>query len=210
LRRKLTTELEFQGIDDADSVADTLTDMGIYGDVAPFLSVFREDDSAFILEAAYNFSAQRRYSDIILTAVERASKVVFALKSYARFDDSGHKIESDITEGIEVVLTLYHNQLKQGIEVIRRYEEVPPVPCYPDELNQVWTNLIHNAIQSMEGRGILDIAVSLENGRIAVRITDSGGGIPDEIKARIFEPFFTTKPPGEGSGLGLDIVRKNY
>ena len=109
-----------------------------------------------------------------------------------------------------MVLTLYQNQLKQGIEVIKHYEEIPKMACYPDELNQAWINLIHNAIpiHAMNGKGTLELCLSQKGPFIAISIIDSGHGIPDDIKSRIFEPFFTTKPPGEGSGLGLDIVKK--
>jgi signal transduction histidine kinase len=105
-------------------------------------------------------------------------------------------------------LTIYHNQLKHGVEVTKNYQTVPTILCLPDELNQVWTNLIHNAIQAMNNQGELEIAVFPQSDYVVTQITDSGPGIPDPIKARIFEPFFTTKPAGEGSGLGLDIVRK--
>ena len=115
---------------------------------------------------------------------------------------------ANIVEGLEVVLTLYYNQLKHGIEIIKHYTEVPPILCYPDELNQVWTNIVHNAIQAMHGEGTLEIDVSLTDAHIEVRVTDSGGGIPDAIKAQIFDPFFTTKAAGEGCGLGLNIVKK--
>jgi len=134
--------------------------------------------------------------------------VVFALKTYSRYDQSGEKITVNLTEGIETVLTLYQNQLKQGVEVIRNYAEIPLVSCYPDELNQVWINLIHNALQAMDNRGSLTIDVTQENQQAKISITDSGCGIPEEIKGKIFEPFFTTKSAGEGSGLGLDIVQK--
>ena len=134
--------------------------------------------------------------------------IVFALKSYARQDNSGQMTRANITDGIDVVLTLYHNQLKQGIEVIKNYESVPEILCYPEELNQVWTNLIHNAIQAMGDRGKLTITVTEQNNGVLVQITDSGAGIPAEIKDKIFTPFFTTKPAGEGTGLGLDIVSK--
>lgn len=90
----------------------------------------------------------------------------------------------------------------------KHYREVPAILCYPDELNQVWTNLIHNAVQAMQGQGTLDIAVSHQDQSVVVAITDSGSGIPEDLKERIFEPVFTTRPSGEGSGLGLDIVRK--
>jgi signal transduction histidine kinase len=91
---------------------------------------------------------------------------------------------------------------------MRNYTELPPVLCYPDELNQVWTNLIHNALQAMDYRGTLTLEVMTQDQQAKISITDSGKGIQKEIQSRIFEPFFTTKPPGEGSGLGLDIVKK--
>ncbi len=109
---------------------------------------------------------------------------------------------------METVLEIYHNQLKQNIEVVRNYQVIPQIWCYSDELIQVWTNLIHNGIQAMKGGGTLTLATALENEIIKVEITDSGSGIPLEIKEKIFEPFFTTKPRGEGSGLGLHISKK--
>jgi signal transduction histidine kinase len=115
----------------------------------------------------------------------------------------------NITQGIETVLTLYQNQIKQGVEVVRNYQaQLPAVQCYPDELNQVWTNLIHNALQAMDNQGTLTIDAVQKDTSVLVKITDSGKGIPPEILPNIFEPFFTTKPAGEGSGLGLDIVKK--
>jgi signal transduction histidine kinase len=84
----------------------------------------------------------------------------------------------------------------------------PRVLCYPGELNQVWTNLIHNALQAMDYKGILTITSRTQNGQVIISITDTGKGIPDEIKEKIFDPFFTTKRTGKGSGLGLDIVKK--
>ncbi|MEQ9008882.1 MAG: HAMP domain-containing sensor histidine kinase, partial [Ekhidna sp.] len=153
-------------------------------------------------------SELKRGTAMINTSTDRASKVVFALKTYSRYNQSGEKISVNLTEGIETVLTLYYNQLKQGVEVIRNYAEIPPVSCYADELSQVWTNLIHNALQAMDNRGTLTIDVTQENQQAKISITDSGCGIPEDIKQKIFQPFFTTKPTGEGSGLGLDIVKK--
>ncbi|MFQ3584917.1 MAG: ATP-binding protein [Cyanobacteriota bacterium] len=94
------------------------------------------------------------------------------------------------------------------MEVIRDFQPLPEILCYPDELNQVWTNLIHNAIQAMEGKGQLQVRAYPQGSEAVVEIIDSGPGIPAELRERIFEPFFTTKPAGEGSGLGLDIVRR--
>ncbi|EDN69233.1 histidine kinase [Beggiatoa sp. PS] len=92
--------------------------------------------------------------------------------------------------------------------MIKNYADLLPVWCYSTELNQVWTNLIHNALQAMNNKGTLQIDTVLQDNQVIVSITDSGVGIPDDIKSKIFEPFFTTKSTGEGSGLGLDIVKK--
>jgi signal transduction histidine kinase len=170
--------------------------------------LLKKADADWILQLAYNLVRLQTNSKNIVNAVERAAKIVFALKSYARYDSSGSKQLETVTDGIETVLELYRNQLKRGVEVVREYQSVPPIRCYPDELMQVWTNLIYNAIQAMRDRGTLIINVSEQGDWILVQFTDSGCGIPPEIKAKIFEPFFTTKPAGEGSGLGLDIVKK--
>ena len=111
-------------------------------------------------------------------------------------------------ENSETVLILHHNQLKQGIEVIKDYDEIPLIDCYPDELMQVWTNLISNSIHAMDYHGNLTITVRNLGKKVKVSIADIGHGIPDEIKERIFEPFFTTKKSGEGTGIGLDIVKR--
>ena len=207
-KRAVTRQLEEHEIDNSRRLADLLTDMGIYQGIEPFLPLLKDPDIDWILQLAYNLARLQSNSKNIMMAVERASKVVFALKSYARYDSSQHKQSANITEGIETVLELYHNQLKRGVEIIRDYQQLPPICCYPDELVQVWTNLIHNAVQAMEGKGTVKIALKQQGSGVLVQVTDSGCGIPPEIQDRIFEPFFTTKPPGEGSGLGLEIVRK--
>ncbi|MCP4108658.1 MAG: GHKL domain-containing protein [Desulfobacteraceae bacterium] len=207
-RRKLTRLLEEHIPENADNIADIMTDMGIYEVTEDFLPLLKDNRGHPVLHTAYKISSLKRSALTIETATDRASKVVFALKNYARFDSSGKPVMTDITEGIETVLTLYYNQLKAGVELIRNYGELKPVRCFPDELNQVWTNLIHNSLQAMEGRGTLAIDVSGKEDMAVIAFTDSGKGIPDEIKDKIFDPFFTTKAQGEGTGLGLDIVKK--
>jgi signal transduction histidine kinase len=208
LKRELIRDLEAQGIENNSLVADTLVDMGVYREIERFLPLIARPDSQQVLNVAYKLSALKRGTETIDTATDRASKIVFALKKYARYDRMGKRIQSDIIDGIETVLTLYQYQIKKGVEVIRNYEELPLVSCYPDELNQVWTNLIQNALHAMKYQGTLTIEAENQTERVQICITDSGTGIPEHIRARIFEPFFTTKPPGEGSGLGLDIVKK--
>jgi two-component system, NtrC family, sensor kinase len=207
-KRGLIRQLEAEKIEDADSIADHLIDMRIYQDIEAFLGLFKREDSRKILQFAYNLSGLRRSNQTIDQATERATKIVFALKTYARYDQKGEMIQTSIIEGIDTVLTLYRNSLKQGVKVICNYGELPWFYCYPDELNQVWTNIIHNAIQAMDNDGTLTIEAIQVEQQAKISFTDSGKGIAPEIRPRIFDPFFTTKPPGEGSGLGLDIVKK--
>ena len=207
-KRALRRQLEESAIENADVIADRLVIMGISQDIEPFLPLLRKPDSSQILALAYKLSELKRGTMTINTATERASKVVFALKTYARYDQTGEMTPANLTEGIETVLTLYHNQLKKGVKVVRNYSDLPTMLCYPDELNQVWTNLIHNALQAMDYQGTLTLSVMAVEQQAKISIADTGKGIPQEIQEKIFEPFFTTKPAGEGSGLGLDIVKK--
>lgn len=208
IKRAFGRQLEEKNIASADNLADILIDMRVYSDIEVFSPLLEATENIMIFQVAYQLSGLQRGVQTITTATDRASKIVFALKNYARYDHSGEKVFADVVEGIETVLTLYHNQLKQGVEIIRHYDPLPLISCYPDELNQVWTNLIHNALQAMSNRGILTIEVKMADRQIEIKIIDSGKGIPTAILDKIFEPFFTTKPAGEGSGLGLDIVKK--
>ncbi|MCU0540824.1 MAG: ATP-binding protein [Oscillatoriaceae cyanobacterium Prado104] len=207
LKKKLVGKLEDENIEEADDIADNLVDMGIY-EADEFLPLLRKPDRELILEMAYKLSEIQRATQTISIATERASKVVFALKNYARFDSSEVMIQADIIDSIETVLTLYQNNMKHGVEVLRNFQKIEPILCYPDRLNQVWTNIIHNALQAMGNKGTLILDVCQENGMIKVAVTDSGQGISPEIMPKIFDPLFTTKPPGEGTGLGLDIARQ--
>ncbi len=223
LKRKLTNLLKEQEIDNARNIADILLDIGIFTHnktelsssleederlVLAYLPLLKHPEVDWILQLAYNLTRLLSNNRTILTAVERIYKVVFALKNYSRQDRTGEKQLVQITDGIETVLEIYHNQIKRDIQVIRNYQSLPEIWCYPDELIQVWTNLIHNGIQAIKGKGNIEIAAEgVENG-VTVEITDSGSGIAPEVQARIFEPFFTTKPMGEGSGLGLYISQK--
>ncbi|WP_017305215.1 trifunctional serine/threonine-protein kinase/ATP-binding protein/sensor histidine kinase [Spirulina subsalsa] len=207
-KRNVIRELEALNILNNRRIADSLTDMGIYKNVGEFLSILQSPDVDWLLKIAYNIARLQGNNRNIITAVNRASKVVFALKNYARYDHLGDPQRVNIIESIETVLELYHNQLKHGVEVHRDFAAIPDIPCFPDELIQVWTNLIHNGIQAMKNQGDLRIRVLTIEDEVLVQIEDSGQGIPVEIQDRIFEPFFTTKPAGEGSGLGLDIVKK--
>jgi signal transduction histidine kinase len=147
----------------------------------------------------------------IESSAGRISELVKAIKEYTYMDQSGEK-EIDLHEGLESTLTMLHHDLKKGINVRREYDKTLPRVCARgSDLNQVWTNLIDNAIdalaeQAKTNKGEITVRTARENGFALVDIQDNGPGIPAEIKGRIFDPFFTTKPVGEGTGLGLDTV----
>lgn len=208
LKRELKKALTEKDLEPASSMASTLSKMGITSDISPFEPILVLPNNTDILDVAYDLSVIYNNTQNIRLAVGRAAKIVFALKSYARQDLSNEKVMAAIPETVETVLTLYHNQLKQGIELTKNFEAVPEILCYPEELGQVWTNLLHNAMQAMDYKGQIAVAIWQDQQHIVVSLTDSGSGIPEEIQEKIFSPFFTTKPAGEGSGLGLDIVRK--
>jgi signal transduction histidine kinase len=208
LNRALSATLIDAGIADPQTKADLLISLRVQNEPLRFEEILRNERSMEILGMANQIGTIISGTENINLAVERVAKIVFALKSFSHTDHTGVMQPADIRIGIETVLTIYSNQIKQGVEVNRIYGEVPDVQCLADELNQVWTNLIHNALQAMNNSGHLTVTVTAADNGVSVSIADNGPGIPDDIKARIFDPFFTTKPVGEGSGLGLDIVSK--
>jgi signal transduction histidine kinase len=137
---------------------------------------------------------------------ERISELVGAIKRYTHMDKATSK-KVDIHEGLNSALIMLGHKLKKGdVEVVRDYEKDLPYVCgNAGELNQVWTNLIDNAIDAVEGQGRITVRTASENGRVLVEVSDDGPGIPDDVRKRIFEPFYTTKDVGQGTGLGLDI-----
>jgi len=206
-KKTVIAELEQLGINNR-SLTDTFVSLNIFKNVSQYRQLLENQHCELIFEIAYKLSTLLRSAENITLAVERASKIIFALKNFAHYDQSHEKKFLLLSESLETVLTLYHNKIKHDIELIKIYEEVPAIACYPDELNQVWTNIIHNALQAMDYKGILTVAISQQENYAVVSITDNGMGMSAEIIEKIFTPFFTTKPAGEGSGLGLDIVQK--
>jgi C4-dicarboxylate-specific signal transduction histidine kinase len=214
IRRRLTATLEQGGVPDADDVARTLTDAGIFEVETHEIPLLIKADASRIVQTLYALCQMRLNLENIELASEKTKKIVYALKTYAHRTDSETQSRFNLHDNIDVILTLYNNQIKYGITLQTHYDEnIPELMGYPDELGQVWTNIIHNALQAMNYAGELTIETALETDdegkRFArVSITDSGPGIPPEVQERIFEPFFTTKAQGEGTGMGLDICRR--
>ncbi|MFA4796070.1 ATP-binding protein [Leptospira kirschneri] len=167
--------------------------------------ILKDDDRGYFMlkNAAYI----NRNIKNIRYAIRNIVRIVKALKSYSHLDQSKTFSSSNIIEGMETTLIILNNQIKYGIDVIKNFQEIPLVICNPDELNQVWTNLIQNSIQALKGKGKIEISVFPWNGCVVVEIEDNGPGIPAKIQDRIWDPFFTTKDQGEGTGLGLGIAK---
>lgn len=141
----------------------------------------------------------------IADSTARISRLVDAAKQYAQLDRAPYQ-EADVHELLDSTLMMLGGKMKRGVEVVREYDpSLPRVPAYPGELNQVWTNLIDNALAAMDGEGRLTVRTARDGDQVLVEFADTGPGVPEEIRDRIFDPFFTTKPVGEGTGLGLDI-----
>jgi two-component system, NtrC family, sensor kinase len=212
--REIGARLQGAQVKDGDVAARTLAELGAGDALVPLLGLAERWPIAFLVGYLQDYAYLHRNAIAIQTAIKQIQRIVGALKSYSHLDQA--KVElTDVHEGIENTLVILHHELKYGISIIRRYGQLPRVPCYVDELNQVWTNLIHNAVQALGGKGEIVIETATENPRpdqsdgvVSVRVIDNGPGIPADVLPRIFEPFFTTKVKGEGTGLGLGIVRK--
>lgn len=141
----------------------------------------------------------------------RTAEIIRALKNFSRLDQAELK-NANLNDGLESTLKILNNQIKDRIMVVRNYDDLPEIECYPGKLNQVFLNIINNAVQAIEERwekpeeGILTLSTQNLNHQIVVTIEDNGSGMPEEVKKKIFEPFFTTKDVGKGTGLGLSIV----
>ncbi|NJC72257.1 cyclic nucleotide-binding domain-containing protein [Planosporangium thailandense] len=139
-------------------------------------------------------------------AGNRISSLVAAAKQYSQLDRASYQ-RIDVHDGLASTLVMLTHKIGDGIRVVKEFDRtLPRIPAHPGELNQVWTNLVDNAVQAMQGSGTLTVRTGRDGDRVLVEVGDTGPGIPPELRRRVFEPFFTTKPVGEGTGLGLDIA----
>lgn len=207
LEYELEDWLEEQGIDNAWELAPALVNLGY--DLER-LETLVENFSAEQVPVVVDWLSANYSIHNLLMEVEqgagRISEIVKSLKSYAYLDQAPVQ-EVDIHEGLESTLVILRSKLKEGINLHRDYEpDLPKIQAYGSELNQVWTNLIDNAIDALDGKGDISLRTRYQDENwVTVEIEDNGPGIPPEIQPRVFDAFFTTKPPGKGTGQGLDI-----
>jgi signal transduction histidine kinase len=156
---------------------------------------------------ASTYSAKTLLAEV-QESTRHVSELVDAVRSYSQMDRASMQ-SIDVTDGIESTLVMLGHRLRQGVGVVRDYgDDVPQIEAFPGELNQVWTNLIDNAVDAMDGSGTLRLSTRVNDDGIVVEIADTGSGMEQEVAARAFEAFYTTKDVGKGTGLGLDIARR--
>ena len=202
---ELTAWLEDHGVGGAWELAPVFVAAGT---TPTFLDRIAKGAPPDVLEGALRWLSYTVETELLLDeitdSVTRISTLVAAAKQYSQMDRAPFE-RADIHDGLKSTLAMLAGKLT-GLEVVKDLDRtLPPVPIYGGELNQVWTNLIDNAVQAMDGSGTLTIRTSREGDCVRVEIGDTGPGVPAELRQRIFEPFFTTKPVGQGTGVGLDI-----
>lgn len=212
LKKDMIQDLIARSLPETQSleIADSLIEVGIYHVTDELMQLIEHPSGKDFLDFVALSRGISNKSENILTATDRTARIVTALKTFSHRDNHGTKTEYNLVKGIHTVLTIYGSLLKRGIEIEEDYDNVPSFYAFGDELNQVWTNLLHNAIHAIGSKGKIGILAKtiLEEGKqiLSVVVYDTGPGIPISIQEKIFDPFFTTKAAGEGSGLGLHIT----
>jgi signal transduction histidine kinase len=207
-RQQLTQNLIALKIENSHYIADVLVEIGVYANIQSFQDLLQADDGEEILSTLYHISTSQRSLQAIEAATDSAARVIQALRSYSSPELYQSFAEIDLVNSIETALILYQALLKRGVTVHRDYEGRPQVWACGEELNQIWTSMIQNALQAMNYQGNLRIEVSQASHSAIVRITNDGPIIPEEIQAYVYDAFFTTRPPGEGKGMGLSITKQ--
>jgi signal transduction histidine kinase len=206
-KKQLREQLEAHHISDADFIADKMVQIDLFH-MDECMVEMAGHHCKDCIQVVYDFFIVQKNNNTILSSVEKASRIVNALKMYVHSAAQNKTENYPLHEGISTILTIYQNQLKSGIQVSFDVPEDIMIAAYPEELSQVWTNLIVNACQAMNFKGNLLITAVDKGAHVLVKIADTGGGIDPEIGNKIYNEFFSTKKIGEGSGLGLSIVKK--
>ena len=214
MKEKIQEKLKQFNIDETLELRQFILELNLFDILDEMEPVLKRENSSETFSAVAAIVESYVACDNIEVAVQKASKIVFALNKYISKGsqsnaDSMDKALIDIKEGIDNVLTLYENSIKFTTNLqLTCPSNLPTVEAASDELNQVWVNLTQNALDAMGSGGMLDIDIAEVNNGVEISFKDNGCGMSDDIQNRIFEPLFTTKAPGQGTGLGMDIVRK--
>ena len=208
IRKAWNERLTAWEVPGADELSELLSELGLDDVNLRWKPLLFHPQSVTALTLAVDVVGIFRSTSIIGEATAKATEYVRALRRFIFKEDNARGMEPvDLVANVETVILLLSSELNRGITLVRNFDSRPEIRAYPDELLQVWSNLIHNAVQAMGGRGVLTISIKAQGTMVAVEIADTGDGIPPEIQDKIFDPFFTTKKAGEGTGLGLAIVK---
>lgn len=170
--------------------------------------LFSHEYGPMVINSFHNIGMSQIHVRDIRIAISRIIQLVKALKTYSRIDNETESFTS-LKDDLENTLIILHNKTKRAITIEKEFEELPNIKCYPGRLNQVWTNLIHNSIQAMNGSGTIILRLkNIDKDWVSVEVEDNGPGIPDDVLPHIFDPYFTTNAKGEGTGLGLSITKE--
>ncbi len=209
-RSDLEAELEDwfddHGIDDGWEYAPYLVSLGYQsGDLDELKNDFPDESMDVVVQWLGTMFNIFSLLEEIHQGTSRIGEIVKSLKSYVYLDQAPLQA-IDLHEGLDNTLVMLRSKLKSGVNVERHYDtNIPKIQGYGSELNQVWTNIIDNAVDAMEGQGILSIITKMNGDWVVVEIEDNGPGIPEDVQEKLFDPFFTTKAMGKGSGLGMNI-----
>ncbi|MFP5286422.1 MAG: sensor histidine kinase [Thermoanaerobaculia bacterium] len=208
---ELTAWMEERGVERAWVLAGTFASAGLtVADLEPLGSRVPQDALSDALAWVEHGLAADGLAAEVESAVHRISELVGAIKSYSHMDSTPVKGEVDLHRDLDSPLTILNHKIrKKGVTVVREYApDLPRINAFAGELNQVWTNLLDNALDAVADGGRIEIRTARENSHVRIDVRDDGPGIPQDVLSRIWEPFFTTKPMGEGTGLGLDVVHR--
>lgn len=208
---ELTDWLDDNGFGDCYMLSETLAEYGFCdNDLDDLKDMLGEESFPSVVGWIDNVLTTEKMVGEIKDASNRISKLVSSVKSYSHMDRSTDFEPTNVLEGLHNTITILNHKLRKNkVSLVENLtDDLPKISANPGELNQVWTNVIDNALDAMEDGGTLELKTTKNSANVMVHITDSGPGIPEDIQSRIFEPFFTTKDVGKGTGLGLEVVQQ--
>lgn len=209
IKKEINSQLTDLNLKYDEVLVNNLLEINASSDLTELVPIIQKENGKEMIGAMSDLCRQKNLAEVVLSAVDRSSRIVKALKTYVHKDSFDEMGIMNVVESIDNVLLLYSNQIKKDIEIIKNY---PPkevcIECSSDEINQIWVNLINNAVDAMANGGRLTIDVIELDKEVRIEIKDTGKGISESIKNRVFQPYFTTKSKGSGTGIGLGIVNK--
>ncbi|MFT5821268.1 MAG: two-component system NtrC family sensor kinase [Crocinitomix sp.] len=207
-RKEFQDQLEKRGLNirDSETLSELLIDIGFNAEFDQYAPLILSPFAKEFFGLINDFHRIHSSCDVIDISVKKSDKIVFALRSYTHLQTE-EATSFSLKDSLEIVLAIYHSNMRQ-IDLVKNFENVPNITAIPDQISQIWTNLIFNALQASQFKGKLEMGIRNKKNTIEVYIKDFIGSITSEVQKKMFDPFFTTKAVGEGTGLGLSLVKR--